>query len=165
MNSSSFFYWPLIDSRVAGKTAKTVSRPQDLASIVGGGREDLRPAGLFPKKLDQTCLVARLTVCFFFCFFLQKYFQIKKMKSEMNFIKKFGCFLFLFRLYEPISFPYCFLFFYAPSWFSPQFLAIISISFVTGMEPNGLTVVMGIWGRFRRLQIFGTVSVPSHTKY
>ena len=27
------------------------------------------------------------------------------------------------------------------------------------MEPNGFTAVMGIWGRFRRPQIFGTVSV------
>ena len=36
---------------------------------------------------------------------------------------------------------------------------MISFLFVTGMEPNGFTAVMGIWGRFRRPQIFGAVSV------
>ena len=79
----------------------------------------------------------------------------------MNLIKVFGCFFFLFRLHKPVSYPYCFcLFFYVPKRVRLQFLAIISFSYVIGMEPNGLTTVMAFWGRNRRSQTYGTVSVP-----
>ena len=81
----------------------------------------------------------------------------------MNLIKVYGCFYFLFRLHKPVSYPYCFcLFFYVPKRVRLQFLAIISFSYVIGMEPNGLTTVMAFWGRNRRSQTYGTVSVSKY---
>ena len=83
----------------------------------------------------------------------------------MNLIKVYGCFFFLFRLHKPVSYPYCFcLFFYVPKRVRLQFLAIISFSYVVGMEPNGLTTVMAFWGQNRRSQTYGTVSVPTHAE-
>ena len=80
MNSSSVFFTdPLQTLKSALKTLPALS---------------LEAAGLFPRKLDQTYLAARLTVFFFFVFFA-KILPDNKNEVEDEFDESFWVFFVL----------------------------------------------------------------------